>query len=936
MQYCIVCAQSIEVDGISYNLNSVEHTAAVANVVERNRGGSIVIPSTISSNGESYTVTSIRGASSQEGWKDRPRPYGAFSDCKNISSITLPETIESIGLAAFWGCESLDAVFISSLEKWCNIKFDAKNEAEGYDYWETNPLCYAKNLYVKGEKVTDLVIPENVTRILPGAFIGGDFSSVTFHEKVKSIGTASFLDCNSLKHIYSYSPEIRVQGYAGIMAFSNEENIVLHIREAFKDNYLTYKYNVSEYDLVGYWMRFGKVEYIDGYDFNLIYYVDGAEYERNVVPVGTPITPISEPTREGYTFSGWQGLPDTMPDHDVTVTGTFAINKYKLTYMVDGNVYKQIDITYNDVIVPEAYPTRKGMSFSGWGVIPPMMPAKDVVATGSFSWMKTTLDNITYQVSDTISNQAKVISSKNISGEIIIPSAVDFDESYYVTSISDKAFYNQKAITSVEFPSTLTSICERAFANIDKLNDVYCYAEEVPNTDRTAFENSYIEDYVTLHVPAGSISKYKETAPWKNFKAIVATDGTQGGEDDTPVTKQAYTLTYVIDGVEYKAYELYEGDAINPEDNPTKEGYTFSGWSEIPGTMPGEDVVITGTFTINSYKLTYYLDGVEYKTYSVEYGSSISPENAPEKEGYTFSGWGDVPQTMPAGDVTLYGTYTVNTYKLIFMVDGEVYKTIEVKYGDPLPKEEEPTKDGYIFSGWSWIPSKMPAEDVTIIGTFKRVGYNVSDNIYIIEGNESTFAMTNVTSGDLIISPTIVVNNTTYNVTAVAGYSCMNNTGITSVTIPDGVAVIGDNAFYGCTGVKSLSLGKDIGYIGNMAFAYIGTSASARKRASSEPLVIECHAESVPDVQNDSFEGIDMENVILKVDDDLVVAYKNLYPWSQFTNIVGFNAPTGIHSIYSEKNGDSIFSIDGRMIDKPQKGMNIIRTSQGTRKVIVK
>ena len=68
------------------------------------------------------------------------------------------------------------------------------------------------------------------------------------------------------------------------------------------------------------------------------------------------------------------------------------------------------------------------------------------------------------------------------------------------------------------------------------------------------------------------------------------------------------------------------------EAEPIKEGYIFSGWSEIPETMPANDVTVTGTFTIKgAYKLTYMVDGEEYKTYDIEYGSTITPEATPTK-----------------------------------------------------------------------------------------------------------------------------------------------------------------------------------------------------------------------------------------------------------------------------------------------------------------
>ena len=100
--------------------------------------------------------------------------------------------------------------------------------------------------------------------------------------------------------------------------------------------------------------------------------------------------------------------------------------------------------------------------------------------------------------------------------------------------------------------------------------------------------------------------------------------------------------------------------------------------------MPAKDVTVTGTFTVNKYKLTYKVDGEVYKTYDVEFGAKITPEAAPAKEGYTFSGWKDLPATMPAKDVTVTGTFSVNKYKLTYMVDGKEYKIYNVEYGTTI------------------------------------------------------------------------------------------------------------------------------------------------------------------------------------------------------------------------------------------------------------
>ena len=179
-----------------------------------------------------------------------------------------------------------------------------------------------------------------------------------------------------------------------------------------------------------------------------------------------------------------------------------------------------------------------------------------------------------------------------------------------------------------------------------------------------------------------------------------------------------YDLIYLVDDTVYKTIALEEGTIITPETAPTKEGYTFSGWSEIPAIMPANNVEVTGSFSINSYNLVYKVDGNEYKSKTVKYGSKITAESFPTKEGYTFSGWSEIPSTMPANDVEVTGSFSINSYKLVYMVDDSEYKSLTLKYGSTITPETEPTKEGYTFSGWSEIPATMPASNVEVTGSF--------------------------------------------------------------------------------------------------------------------------------------------------------------------------------------------------------------------------
>lgn len=191
-------------------------------------------------------------------------------------------------------------------------------------------------------------------------------------------------------------------------------------------------------------------------------------------------------------------------------------------------------------------------------------------------------------------------------------------------------------------------------------------------------------------------------------------------ESDEPDLK-SFSITYIIDGDVYKKETQLQGSTLVPLEVSSKEGYTFSGWSEIPSIMPDHDLTVTGSFIPNKYMLTYMLDGEIYQSYEVTFGDAIVAETEPVKDGYIFSGWSMIPAMMPAKDVIVTGNFIQGQYKLLYMVDGQLYKTIAMNFGSLITAEEAPEKEGYTFSGWSEMPASMPAKDVTVTGSFTYV-----------------------------------------------------------------------------------------------------------------------------------------------------------------------------------------------------------------------
>ncbi len=131
------------------------------------------------------------------------------------------------------------------------------------------------------------------------------------------------------------------------------------------------------------------------------------------------------------------------------------------------------------------------------------------------------------------------------------------------------------------------------------------------------------------------------------------------------IPQPTYTVTYYVDGVLYQVDEYKEGETVVPPADPVKEGYTFNGWDYVPPFIYQNSWIVNGTFSINSYNITYMVDNAVFKTDTQEYNSYINPPTAfPLKQGFLF-GWGEYPEKVPAHDITIEGIYTEDTYEFV-------------------------------------------------------------------------------------------------------------------------------------------------------------------------------------------------------------------------------------------------------------------------------
>ena len=198
---------------------------------------------------------------------------------------------------------------------------------------------------------------------------------------------------------------------------------------------------------------------------------------------------------------------------------------------------------------------------------------------------------------------------------------------------------------------------------------------------------------------------------WNTNKYTITFD-TNGGSEIAPIT-QDY------------------GTEITAPDNPTRKGYTFKGWDkEIPKTMPAENITVKAQWEINQYTIAFDTNGgSEIAPITQDYGTEITAPDNPTRKGYTFKGWDkEIPETMPAENITVKAQWEINQYTITFDTNGgSEIAPITQDYGTEITAPDKPTRKGYTFKEWDKeIPKTMPAENITVKAQWEINQYTIT------------------------------------------------------------------------------------------------------------------------------------------------------------------------------------------------------------------
>ena len=432
----------------------------------------------------------------------------------------------------------------------------------------------------------------------------------------------------------------------------------------------------------------------DAKEYNLIYMVDGVEYKKVPVKFGSTITPEAFPTKVGYTFSGWGVIPATMPTSDVTVNGTFAINKYTFTFDTDGgSEVAGITQDYNSAITTPTAPTKTGYTFAGWvPAIPETVPA----------------ENMSFKAQWTINQYTLTFDADNGTEATVITQ--DFGTKFETPAAPTKTGYTFAGWDS-EVPETIPAE-NKSFKALWTINQ-YTFSFDADGGSEVA---AITQNYGTkIDSPAAPTKPGYTFAGW--VPAIPETVPAENMSFKAQWTINQYTLTFDADnGTEATVITQDFGTKFETPAAPTKTGYTFAGWdSEVPETIPAENKSFKALWTINQYTFSFDADGgSDVAAITQNYGTKIETPAAPTKTGYTFAGWVPaIPETVPAENMSFKAQWTINQYTLTFDADNGTEATVITQdFGTKFETPAAPTKTGYTFAGWdSEVPETIPAEN---------------------------------------------------------------------------------------------------------------------------------------------------------------------------------------------------------------------------------
>ena len=449
--------------------------------------------------------------------------------------------------------------------------------------------------------------------------------------------------------------------------------------------------------------------------YNAIFTVDGAQYEVVPTKVGEQIVAPKDPAKEGYVFKGWDKEVGKMGVEDITFAAQFE-EASGIAYTVE--VYTMdVNGNYGAAETKTLYGTTDAQVTA------------DTTAAEGFTFDESAANVVSGTVAADGSLVLKVYFARN-QYKLTVDGAES--EVYYDAALDIATPAAREGYTfigwNVDVPATMPASDLTLVSQWSENDaDYTAYNAAVAAAQAKQAEDGYDKTY-TAESRAALDAALAEKVSGKKYSEQSVVDAATKAINDAVASLEVmtYNATFYVDGTEYRVVPTKVGEQIIAPENPTKEGFVFTGWDKEVGVMGTEDVSFNAQFSAGevSYKVeTYVMDvngaygAADVKVVPATTGAAVSVD--PEaREGFTVAADSVLSGTVAAdSSLVLKVYYSRNQYKLT--VDGAESM---VYYGAEL-NIAEPTKDHYTFAGWNVeVPATMPASDLTLVSQWTEEG----------------------------------------------------------------------------------------------------------------------------------------------------------------------------------------------------------------------
>ena len=500
-------------------------------------------------------------------------------------------------------------------------------------------------------------------------------------------------------------------------------------------------------------------------------------------------------------------------DGSLVLSIYYSRNKYTITY---ANTDLEPDERYYGAVVNPATPEKAGFTFDGWEEeVPATMPANNVVLTAKWAENPANYDAYKIAVADANAKKAEADYDKKYTADTRAALDAELEVDVSGKKLSEQGVVDAQTAKINAAVKGLKLMTYNAEFYVD--NELYrtvatevgaqIVAPEAPpkagytftgwnpevgvmGVEDVRFDAKFsagivgykVETYVMgLDGNYGDAATENKSATTGETVSVtpetregfsVAAESVLSGEvkaDGSLVLKVYYSRNQYKLTVDGNVTNVYYGAAISVAEPAAREGYTFAGWDrDVPETMPASDVTLVSQWNENDADYTAYNKAVSAakakqaeanfdKTYTAESRQALADALAKDVSGRKYTQQGEVNAATKAINDAVTALELM-TYKATFYVDGAEYKVVTAKVGEQIAKPGDPSKTGYVFTGWDPEVGTMGTEDISFNAKFSagEVSYTVETYVMGLDGQYGAADSKNVaatTGAEITLTP---------------------------------------------------------------------------------------------------------------------------------------------------------------------------------------